>query len=146
MANVDEWRHTACILCECNCGLEVQLGGEGGRHFEKIRGDRAHPSSQGYACEKAHRIDHYQNGPDRVTAPQVTSTFTPFATGFPASVMPPAIFPAKLQLASPRISSRIMLKRFIIRTLRSLMLYRLDVMESSLLGNFEIGRFLHFKS
>jgi anaerobic selenocysteine-containing dehydrogenase len=69
MSNVDEWRHTACILCECNCGLEVQLGGEGGRHIEKIRGDRAHPASRGYACEKAHRIDHYQNGPDRVTAP-----------------------------------------------------------------------------
>jgi anaerobic selenocysteine-containing dehydrogenase len=69
MANGDEWRRTACILCECNCGLEVQLGGDGGRHIEKIRGDRAHPASQGYACEKAHRIDYYQNGPDRVTAP-----------------------------------------------------------------------------
>jgi anaerobic selenocysteine-containing dehydrogenase len=65
----DEWRKTACILCECNCGLEVQLGGEDNRHFTKIRGDRAHPASQGYACEKAHRVDHYQNGPDRVTAP-----------------------------------------------------------------------------
>jgi len=69
MASADEWRQTACILCECNCGLEVQLGGPGGGHIEKIRGDRAHPASQGYACEKAHRIDHYQNGPDRVTAP-----------------------------------------------------------------------------
>ena len=28
-----EWNSTACILCECNCGIEVQLGGEGGRHF-----------------------------------------------------------------------------------------------------------------
>ncbi|HWP66986.1 MAG TPA: molybdopterin-dependent oxidoreductase [Candidatus Limnocylindria bacterium] len=68
-SSVDEWRHTACILCECNCGLEVQLGGPGGRHIEKVRGDRAHPASRGYACEKAHRIDYYQNGPDRVTAP-----------------------------------------------------------------------------
>jgi len=69
MAIDGEWKKTACILCECNCGLEVQLGGPDGRHFEKIRGDRAHPASQGYACEKAHRLDHYQNGPDRVTAP-----------------------------------------------------------------------------
>ncbi|MFN8544149.1 MAG: molybdopterin-dependent oxidoreductase [Candidatus Binatia bacterium] len=69
MAEVGDWRRTACILCECNCGLEVQVGGPGGRHFEKIRGDRAHPASQGYACEKAHRLDYYQNGPDRVTAP-----------------------------------------------------------------------------
>jgi anaerobic selenocysteine-containing dehydrogenase len=45
------WKPTACILCECNCGLEVQLGGDGGRHLTKIRGDEAHPASQGYACE-----------------------------------------------------------------------------------------------
>ena len=64
-----EWKPTACVLCECNCGLEIELGGEGGRHFARLRGDRRHPSSQGYACEKAHRLDHYQNGLDRVTAP-----------------------------------------------------------------------------
>jgi anaerobic selenocysteine-containing dehydrogenase len=56
-------------LCECNCGLEVQLGGEGDRHFTRIRGDKAHPASKGYACEKPHRLDYYQNGPDRITAP-----------------------------------------------------------------------------
>ncbi len=63
------WEKTACILCECNCGLEVQLGGEDNRHFTRIRGDKAHPSSQGYACEKPHRLDFYQNGPDRITSP-----------------------------------------------------------------------------
>jgi anaerobic selenocysteine-containing dehydrogenase len=63
------WKKTACILCECNCGLEVQLGGEGGLHFSRIRGDKAHPASQGYACEKPHRLDYYQNGPDRITSP-----------------------------------------------------------------------------
>ncbi len=63
------WEKTACILCECNCGLEVQIGGEGGRHFTRIRGDKAHPASQGYACEKPHRLDYYQNGPDRITSP-----------------------------------------------------------------------------
>jgi len=63
------WEKTACILCECNCGLEVQVGGEGGRHFTRIRGDKAHPASQGYACEKPHRLDFYQNGPDRITSP-----------------------------------------------------------------------------
>ncbi len=61
---------TACILCECNCGIEVRLGGEDGRRFERIRGDKAHPSSQGYTCEKALRLDHYQNGRgDRVRRP-----------------------------------------------------------------------------
>ena len=64
-----EWRPTACILCECNCGLEVQLGGDGGGHLVKLRGDKRHPSSRGYACEKAHRLDHYQHGRDRVTSP-----------------------------------------------------------------------------
>ena len=64
-----DWKPTACILCECNCGLEVALGGEDGRQLVKLRGDRRHPSSRGYACEKAHRLDHYQNGRDRLTKP-----------------------------------------------------------------------------
>ena len=64
-----EWKQTACILCECNCGIEVRLGGPDGRRFETIRGDKRHPASQGYACEKAHRLDYYQNGPHRLTSP-----------------------------------------------------------------------------
>jgi anaerobic selenocysteine-containing dehydrogenase len=64
-----DWKPTACILCECNCGLEVQLGGEDGRRLVRLRGDRQHPASQGYACEKPHRLDHYQNAPDRLTTP-----------------------------------------------------------------------------
>jgi anaerobic selenocysteine-containing dehydrogenase len=63
------WKPTACILCECNCGLEVQLGGEDDRHFVKFRGDKRHPSSQGYACEKPHRLDLYQHSKDRLTTP-----------------------------------------------------------------------------
>ena len=66
---VSEWKSTACILCECNCGIEVQLGGADGRRFVRVRGDDAHPSSKGYACEKASRIDYYQNGPHRLTSP-----------------------------------------------------------------------------
>jgi len=63
------WKSTACILCECNCGIEVELGGADGRRLVRVRGDDAHPASQGYACEKAHRIDFYQNGPHRLTKP-----------------------------------------------------------------------------
>jgi anaerobic selenocysteine-containing dehydrogenase len=66
---MSEWHPTACILCECNCGLQVQLGGEGGRHITRLKGDKAHPASQGYICQKATRLDHYQNGKDRITAP-----------------------------------------------------------------------------
>ncbi len=63
------WQPSACILCECNCGIEVELGGAGGRQVVRVRGDDAHPVSQGYACEKASRIDYYQNGPQRLTRP-----------------------------------------------------------------------------
>jgi anaerobic selenocysteine-containing dehydrogenase len=61
------WRKTACILCECNCGLEVQLGGEDGRQLRRFRGDKDHPTSRGYACEKPHRLDFYQNSVPRIT-------------------------------------------------------------------------------
>lgn len=64
-----DWKPTACILCECNCGIEVELGGDDGRRLVRLRGDKKHPSSRGYACEKAHRLDHYQNGRDRLTSP-----------------------------------------------------------------------------
>jgi anaerobic selenocysteine-containing dehydrogenase len=47
----------------------VELGGEGGRHLVRVRGDDAHPASKGYACEKASRMDYYQNGPQRLHAP-----------------------------------------------------------------------------
>src|SRR6266540_151820 len=50
-----EWRKSACILCECNCGIEI--------------GDKGHPASAGYTCNKALRLDHYQNGRDRLTSP-----------------------------------------------------------------------------
>ena len=62
----DEWQSTACILCECNCGIVVQLDG---RKLAKIRGDKAHPASQGYTCNKALRLDHYQNNRGRLTSP-----------------------------------------------------------------------------
>ncbi len=67
--DTSDWKSTACILCECNCGLEVQLGGDDGRRLVRFRGDKRHPISQGYACEKPHRLDHYQNGGDRLTSP-----------------------------------------------------------------------------
>lgn len=66
MTETQEWQSTACILCECNCGIVVQLEG---RTLSKIRGDKAHPASQGYTCNKALRLDHYQNNRDRLTSP-----------------------------------------------------------------------------
>jgi len=60
------WQPTACILCECNCGIEVELEG---RTLARIRGDKNHPASKGYTCNKAMRLDHYQNGGHRLTSP-----------------------------------------------------------------------------
>ena len=60
------WQSTACVLCSLNCGLEVRQ--EGG-HLTRIRGDRRHPLSRGYLCQKAARLDHYQNGADRLSSP-----------------------------------------------------------------------------
>ncbi|CAA0133406.1 Assimilatory nitrate reductase catalytic subunit [Mycolicibacterium vanbaalenii] len=62
----DTWQSTACILCECNCGIVVQLEG---RTLTRIRGDRDHPASRGYTCNKALRLDHYQNNHSRLTTP-----------------------------------------------------------------------------
>src|SRR3954470_8013276 len=64
-ATAPAWHPTACILCACNCGIEVQVdGGE----ITRVKGDRAHPGSKGYACEKAQRLPYYQRN-QRLTAP-----------------------------------------------------------------------------
>ena len=60
------WHSTACILCYVNCGIEVQTEG---RTITRVRGDKAHPSTQGYLCQKAQRINFYQNHADRLTSP-----------------------------------------------------------------------------
>ena len=60
------WKKTACILCSVNCGLEVQTSAQS---IVRIRGDKANPVSQGYLCEKSQRMDHYQNGADRIDSP-----------------------------------------------------------------------------
>ena len=57
---------TACILCSRNCGLTVEI--EGGK-FTRIRGDDDHPMSKGYICQKAARLEHYQNHGDRLQHP-----------------------------------------------------------------------------
>jgi anaerobic selenocysteine-containing dehydrogenase len=66
MSETTTWQPTACILCSQNCGLGVQV--EDG-HITRIRGDAAHPATAGYACEKAQRLDHYQNARGRLDTP-----------------------------------------------------------------------------
>lgn len=60
------WQQTMCILCALNCGLEIKVED---RHFVKIRGDKAHPGSEGYLCQKPARLDYYQNHLRRLKHP-----------------------------------------------------------------------------
>jgi anaerobic selenocysteine-containing dehydrogenase len=70
------WHKTACVLCSNNCGIEVRIDG---REITRVRGDKDHPGSNGYTCEKALRVNYYQNGRDRLTKPlrrEADGTFT----------------------------------------------------------------------
>ena len=57
--------HSFCRICTAMCGITVTVEGD---RVLKVRGDDAHPLSQGYTCPKgralpewhhhAHRLDH----------------------------------------------------------------------------------------
>ena len=57
---------TACILCSQNCGILVEQDEQG--KFGKIIGDPEHPVSEGYLCQKATRLNYYQEQ-ERLTSP-----------------------------------------------------------------------------
>ena len=56
----------ACILCSRNCGITITT--DNGK-LTKIKGDPQHPMTKGYICQKAARLEHYQNHDDRLTHP-----------------------------------------------------------------------------
>src|SRR4051812_22894826 len=59
-------RITFCRICEAHCGMVATV--EDGR-VVKLRPDRDHPLSSGYACPKGIAMLDVQNDPDRVTHP-----------------------------------------------------------------------------
>lgn len=61
-----EWKPTACMICSMNCGIEVQTEGT---RITRVRPDQNHPVTKGYVCEKAQRMDAYQQGRDRLSSP-----------------------------------------------------------------------------
>ncbi|BCG63066.1 MAG: hypothetical protein methR_P0757 [Methyloprofundus sp.] len=63
---VDSTQATACILCSINCGITVDLN-DG--QLTKIKGDSRNPKSEGYLCQKATRLNYYQNHSARLTNP-----------------------------------------------------------------------------
>ena len=62
-----EWQSTR--LHPVRMQLRHRRPGRGPHGSPRIRGDKAHPASQGYTCNKALRLDHYQNSRDRLTSP-----------------------------------------------------------------------------
>lgn len=63
---MSEWKHTSCVFCAQNCGLEVEV--ENGKII-KVRGDKTNPRSQGYCCRKGLRMDSYAHHEDRLSYP-----------------------------------------------------------------------------
>ena len=57
---------TYCRICEANCGMVATV--EDGR-VTKLRPDREHPLSQGYACPKGIAFPEVQEDPDRLLHP-----------------------------------------------------------------------------
>lgn len=57
---------SCCILCDNNCGIEIQVEG---REFKTIKGYKGHPASEGYVCQKPGRLNFYQNHSERLTSP-----------------------------------------------------------------------------
>jgi anaerobic selenocysteine-containing dehydrogenase len=61
-----EQHANACILCSRNCGITITTENE---KLTKIKGDPKHPMTKGYICQKAARLEHYQNHADRLRHP-----------------------------------------------------------------------------
>lgn len=57
----------ACILCSVNCGIDIEVDNDTSE-IVKITGDKDHPTSQGYICQKATRLNFYQKQ-KRLTSP-----------------------------------------------------------------------------
>jgi anaerobic selenocysteine-containing dehydrogenase len=58
---------TFCRFCHAICGIEVDV--EDGRAVA-VRGDKAHPISQGYLCEKGQALLEQHEAPERLRATQ----------------------------------------------------------------------------
>lgn len=64
--NLKNSHTSACILCSINCGIEINVV-DGA--LKNIKGDSENPKSNGYLCQKAGRLDYYQNHKGRLLHP-----------------------------------------------------------------------------
>ena len=59
---------TYCRLCEVGCGLVAEIGDDG--RVERLRPDRDHPVTRGFACNKGLLATEIHRDPARVDRPQ----------------------------------------------------------------------------
>ena len=57
-----------CRICTSVCGLLIEVDGE---TVTRVRGDRDHPISKGYACPKGRALPQMHHHPDRIERPQM---------------------------------------------------------------------------
>lgn len=57
-----------CRVCTSVCGILVEVDGD---VVTRVRGDREHPVSQGYACPKGRALPQLHHHPDRLERPQM---------------------------------------------------------------------------
>lgn len=64
------WQKSACNLCYVNCGVEIEVLGDGpDARLGRVRGDADHPRTRGYLYNKAQAIPAYVHHDDRLTTP-----------------------------------------------------------------------------
>ena len=59
---------TYCRFCEVACGLEAEVGDDG--RVRRVRPDKDHPITRGFACNKGLLATDLHHDPDRVNRPQ----------------------------------------------------------------------------
>ncbi|MCG7606682.1 MULTISPECIES: molybdopterin-containing oxidoreductase family protein [Mycobacterium] len=57
-----------CRICTSVCGILVEVEGD---TVTRVRGDRDHPLSKGYACPKGRALPQMHHHPDRIERPQL---------------------------------------------------------------------------
>ncbi len=61
-----------CRICEAHCGLQISVDDDD--RVVRVRPDRAHPVSRGYACIKGAALGELHHDPDRLDFPQKKSS------------------------------------------------------------------------
>lgn len=59
---------TFCRICEPSCGLIAEVDGD---EIQRLKPDKKHPVTRGFACHKGLGFDRIHRDPDRVNAPLV---------------------------------------------------------------------------